>query len=209
MREGAVREIGDRILRFTRSERLIHWSIAIPFLVCYLTAVILVLALSGSAAAVTSNYQEWRWNPSLNGMGWNVGQQDGTVFMAWYHYDTARRPTFLYMAGTLNNNLVTGTLFRSNGPPPQNYNPSSFGNVAVGNASLRFTGPNSATFSYSFDAQSGIITLERFTFDPMDLSGFQVSAGRDDTRQAVEGQLRKVGDDGEIFVFVEGGPHLC
>ena len=120
-----------------------------------LAAAILVLALTGSAAAVTSNYQEWWWNPAQNGMGWNVGQQEGTVFVAWYHYDGARRPTFLYMAGTLSNNAVSGTLFRPNGTPPANYNPATFGNVAVGSATLRFTGPNSATFNYSFDSQSG------------------------------------------------------
>ncbi len=32
-----------QILRFQRSERLLHWSIAIPFMVCYTTAVILFL----------------------------------------------------------------------------------------------------------------------------------------------------------------------
>ena len=32
-----------QILRFKRSERLLHWSIAIPFMVCYATAVILIL----------------------------------------------------------------------------------------------------------------------------------------------------------------------
>jgi formate dehydrogenase subunit gamma len=33
----------DEILRFHRSERHLHWAIAIPFTVCYLTAAILVL----------------------------------------------------------------------------------------------------------------------------------------------------------------------
>ena len=33
----------DKILRFHRSERLLHWAIAIPFIVCYTTALILVL----------------------------------------------------------------------------------------------------------------------------------------------------------------------
>jgi len=32
-----------RILRFQRSERLVHWAIAIPFMVCYATAVVLVV----------------------------------------------------------------------------------------------------------------------------------------------------------------------
>ncbi|UCF19497.1 MAG: cytochrome b/b6 domain-containing protein [Gemmatimonadota bacterium] len=33
----------DRVLRFRKSERRVHWSIAIPFLVCYTTALILVV----------------------------------------------------------------------------------------------------------------------------------------------------------------------
>jgi formate dehydrogenase subunit gamma len=32
-----------KILRFYRSERLLHWAIAVPFLVCYATALILVV----------------------------------------------------------------------------------------------------------------------------------------------------------------------
>lgn len=32
-----------RVLRFRRSERTVHWSIAIPFLVCYTTALVLVV----------------------------------------------------------------------------------------------------------------------------------------------------------------------
>ena len=31
------------ILRFRRSERLLHWAIAAPFTVCYLTAVVLLV----------------------------------------------------------------------------------------------------------------------------------------------------------------------
>jgi formate dehydrogenase subunit gamma len=38
-------EVGDsrKILRFYRSERLLHWAIAVPFLVCYATALTLVV----------------------------------------------------------------------------------------------------------------------------------------------------------------------
>lgn len=32
-----------KILRFYRSERLLHWAIAIPFLVCYVTALVMVV----------------------------------------------------------------------------------------------------------------------------------------------------------------------
>ncbi len=35
---------GGNVLRFRESERMLHWAIAIPFMVCWLSAVILVLA---------------------------------------------------------------------------------------------------------------------------------------------------------------------
>ena len=33
----------DKVLRFKRSERHVHWAISIPFMVCYGTALILVI----------------------------------------------------------------------------------------------------------------------------------------------------------------------
>ena len=32
----------DAILRFHRGERLVHWAVAIPFMICYVSAAILV-----------------------------------------------------------------------------------------------------------------------------------------------------------------------
>jgi formate dehydrogenase subunit gamma len=40
----------DEILRFHRSERHLHWAIAIPFMVCYVTAAILVLVYNANPA---------------------------------------------------------------------------------------------------------------------------------------------------------------
>jgi formate dehydrogenase subunit gamma len=40
--ERDARSGDDRILRFRRSERHLHWAIAVPFMVCYVTAAILV-----------------------------------------------------------------------------------------------------------------------------------------------------------------------
>ena len=39
----AEAENGAKILRFCESERMLHWAIVVPFLVCYLTAAIMVL----------------------------------------------------------------------------------------------------------------------------------------------------------------------
>ncbi len=39
----AAQPASPKILRFLKSERLLHWSIAIPFMVCFVTALILVI----------------------------------------------------------------------------------------------------------------------------------------------------------------------
>ncbi len=40
----------DQILRFRRSERLVHWALAIPFMVCYTTALVLVTVYNPNPA---------------------------------------------------------------------------------------------------------------------------------------------------------------
>jgi formate dehydrogenase subunit gamma len=47
------------ILRFQRSERLLHWSIAIPFMVCYFTAAILILFFGLHSERPTREILSW------------------------------------------------------------------------------------------------------------------------------------------------------
>ena len=104
-----------------------------------ITAVIL-LAILATTAGATTNYQDWWWNPALSGMGWNIGQQDNTITVAWYLYDSTENPTFLTLAGPLVGNAVEGTLFESFGPPPgPGYNPADVERIDVGTAQLECT----------------------------------------------------------------------
>ena len=56
-----------QILRFQRSERLLHWSIAIPFMVCYTTAVILFLFFNLRTPGYAR--QIWSWTHRIAGAG--------------------------------------------------------------------------------------------------------------------------------------------
>jgi formate dehydrogenase subunit gamma len=47
------------ILRFQRSERLLHWSIAVPFMVCYFTAAILILFFGLHSERPTREVLSW------------------------------------------------------------------------------------------------------------------------------------------------------
>jgi hypothetical protein len=134
-------------------------------------ALILLAAIGGNVAA-TSNYQDWWWNPALDGMGFNIGQQADTVAVAWYFYDANGEPTFLALAGPLVNDVVEGTLWRSSGPPPgPGYDPDNVTRTAVGDAILTFQSGNLATFDYDYDGGSGTIAIQRFTFGSTEVSG--------------------------------------
>ena len=132
---------------------------------------IVLVATAGSASA-TTNYQDWWWNPAQSGMGLNIGQQGNTIFISWFLYDSSGNSSFLTMSGTLTNNTVQGSLFRTTGPlPGPSFDPNAVTTTAVGSATMTFTSDTRATFDYSFDGLSGTLNLERFSFATIDLSG--------------------------------------
>jgi hypothetical protein len=114
------------------------------------TLITLVLCLASGLTHATNNYQDWWWNPAQSGMGLNVGQQNDTIFVAWFNYGDDTKASFLAMGGVLNGNTLTGTLFRGTGPVPgPNYNPALVKQAAVGTATLTFNSNTDATLNYS------------------------------------------------------------
>ena len=112
-----------------------------------------------------NNYQDWWWNPAQSGMGLNVGQQNDSIFVAWFNYGDDTKASFLTMGGVLNGNTLTGTLYRGTGPVPgPNYNPAQVKQTAVGTATLTFNSNNDATLTYSYDNKGGTMALQRFSF---------------------------------------------
>lgn len=124
-----------------------------------------LLCLTGTLSKATNNYQDWWWNPAQGGMGLNVGQQDTTMFVAWFIYGDDGKASFLTLGGTLNGNTLTGPLFRGTGPAPgPNYDPSKVQQTAVGTATLTFNSNTDASLTYSYDNKSGSMPLQRFSF---------------------------------------------
>ncbi len=140
-----------------------------------LRALILTLSLGlvgAGTAQATDDYQDWWWNSSQSGMGFNIGHQGDTVFVAWFLYDAAGSASFLTMAGSLANGQASGTLYRNTGPlPGPGYDPAAVNSVAVGTASVSFNSSNSGTFSYDYDGRSGSIGIQRFSFGPQSFDG--------------------------------------
>lgn len=50
---------GSKIMRFYRSERLLHWAIVIPFLVCFATALIMVVVYSPAPSRPFRSVFSW------------------------------------------------------------------------------------------------------------------------------------------------------
>jgi len=126
---------------------------------------ICLLLLTGGLSHAANNYQDWWWNPAQSGMGLNIGQQNDTIFVAWFNYGDDTKASFLTMGGVLNGNTLTGPLLRNTGPVPgPNYNPSMVKQTAVGTATLTFNSNNDATLTYSYDNKGGTMALQRFSF---------------------------------------------
>jgi hypothetical protein len=124
-----------------------------------------LLLLIGGLANATNNYQDWWWNPAQSGMGLNIGQQNDTIFVAWFNYGDDTKASFLTMGGVLSGNTLTGPLLRNTGPVPgPNYNPSLVKQTAVGTATITFNSNNDATLTYSYDNKGGTMALQRFSF---------------------------------------------
>ena len=136
-----------------------------PLMKMIKTLLTLVFCLASGLSHATNNYQDWWWNPSQSGMGLNVGQQNDTIFVAWFNYGDDSKASFLTMGGVLNGNALSGTLYRGTGPAPgPNYNPAVVKQAAVGTATLTFNSNTDATLTYSYDNKSGSMALQRFSF---------------------------------------------
>jgi hypothetical protein len=130
-----------------------------------------VFSLLGMVAhlpfAVAGDYKDIWWNASQSGMGFNLSQVGNTVFGAWYFYADSGQPTFLTFSGEIQNNRLSGALFRNTGPAPSaNYDASRVQSAAVGNAVMVFSAndPHVARFEYAFEGKTGAIDLQRFSF---------------------------------------------
>lgn len=132
----------------------------------------MLFVFTGSAIASSGKYQDWWWNPSQSGMGFNIGHQENTLFVMWFLYGADGKASFLQLAGNLSGDTLSGTLYRTSGPAPgPGFNPTAVQAAPVGAASIRFNSTNSAVFTYEYEGKSGSINLERYTFANVDITG--------------------------------------
>ena len=118
---------------------------------------------NGSTPGV--NYTDIWWNSNESGWGMAITQQASTVFLAWYVYDSAAKPTWLVATCTVSGTSCSGDLLKTTGP---NFGPT-FDSTAVhattvGTVSVNFTDGNNATLSYTVNGVSSSKTVTRQLF---------------------------------------------
>ena len=100
---------------------------------------------------------------------WGIAalQQYRTLFVVWFTYDEAGKPTWFVMPDGLWRDSATfeGRVYRASGAPWLGgpYDASAFKTVDVGLFRLRFTG-DTASFEYTIEGRSGTMPLTRQPF---------------------------------------------
>jgi hypothetical protein len=112
------------------------------------------------------DYTDLWWNPNESGWGMAMSHQYGTIFLAWYVYDSSAKPTW-YVASdcVVRQSTCLGTVYRTTGPPlGPTFNPSSVTVFPVGNIVAIFGDANNAALAYSIDgvAATKVIKRQRF-----------------------------------------------
>lgn len=145
-----------------------------------LAAFVATFALAQPASAntfATPDYSDVWYNSSESGWGVNIAQNNGVIFLSLYTYGADNQPRWYFASGmtTSNGTTFTGDFFRTQGTVFfQPWNPSQFAVTPVGTATLNFTSPSTATFSYSVDGVTVNKAITRFTLANDNFGGVYV-----------------------------------
>ena len=101
------------------------------------------------------DYTDLYWNPQESGWGLAVTQQYNIMFLAWYVYDGAGKPTWFVVpncAVKTEGTGCVGDVYRTTGPPfGPTFDPTRVTAIAVGKMFLDFTDANNGTLQYNND----------------------------------------------------------
>ncbi len=122
---------------------------------------------SGANAPVVDYTDLW-WNPNESGWGLAVTQQYNVMFLAWYVYDGAGKPTWYVVPNCAVDTADTGCVgdaYRTTGPAfGPTFDPSQVKVFPAGKMFLDFTDPNHGTLRYNNDTLFVTKTITRQIF---------------------------------------------
>ena len=102
-----------------------------------------------------TDYTDLWWNPNESGWGLAITQQYNIMFLAWYVYDGAGKPTWFVASNCAVNATDTGcvgNVYRTTGPPfGPTFDPSQVQVIDAGRIFLNFTDANHGELNYNND----------------------------------------------------------
>lgn len=130
---------------------------------------ILMIASLLSFNAQARNNGDWWADTAVAGSSLNIAQQGNKLFFAWFLYDSANKPTWLYGVGDVSGSIAPITIHTAEGQFLGQQ--SSVHSTQVGTGSIAFNDSGSAHFEYTVNGTSGTLNLTRFSFQAVDGSG--------------------------------------
>ena len=139
----------------------------------------LVLALAASPALASRNYQDMWWLPDESGWGLMVLHQGDVISAVMFHYRADGQPVWYLLSNAPRGTeeFFTGTLYEVTGPPLFGlFNPAAVLPRNVGSMTLRFTGINEATLSYTIDGATAMRPIQRISYGDLGADGIYFGA---------------------------------
>lgn len=117
--------------------------------------------------SLAANYQDLWWAaPPGSESGWGISfaHQGDTILASWFTYNGDGTPLWLTVtAPQTTPGTYSGAFYRTTGPAfdAVPFNPANVLGTTVGTATFRFFDGNSATFSYSVNTLTGVVTQSK------------------------------------------------
>lgn len=127
------------------------------------------LRFSAPEVARDVNYADvWWGGPAENGWGLALVQQYQTLAGAWYTFDAAGKPIWYVLngGGWIDANTFQGPLITATGAQVvgAEYNAAQLGTFGAGTMTLKFSGADTATMTYTVGGVTQTKTISRFAF---------------------------------------------
>lgn len=123
-------------------------------------------AFSAAPLSEASNYTAFWWNPTQSGWGVTLTHYGDDIFLAWFTYDSQRRPQWLVAspASLQADGSYSGALYRAGSGVPFDQIDGPVDNAleVVGEVALRFQDGAHAEMTYTLDGISQTRAIERF-----------------------------------------------
>lgn len=141
------------------------------------------MAATSFAAVPTADFSDLWWNPNESGWGANVAQQNDTMFVTLFVYNSNNAPTWYVASGaawtgqSASKPTFTGTLYQTTGPYfGGTFNPANVTVTQVGTFTFSANDANAATLSYTVNGLAVSKNVQRQTFKSADINGVFLGA---------------------------------